>query len=103
MPRYDFLCEECGPFIQWLKISEITDSVDCPNCQQQSKRMYSAPGLIFTPQALRQRIERGVEPKIVKRESHSHEGGSCSHHSHSHGKHTHTHQHAQKRPWMVGH
>lgn len=98
MPRYDFMCEECGPFVEWLKMSELTDSVACPVCQQPSKRLYAAPGLIMTPQALRQRIERGVEPKVVRKQSHSHEGSGCSH---SHG--SHTHSRGGKRPWMVGH
>ncbi|MFS0920725.1 FmdB family zinc ribbon protein [Brevibacillus sp. 179-C 1.1 NHS] len=101
MPRYDYLCEECGPFVQWLKMNELTDSVACPECQTQSKRLYAAPGLIMTPQALRQRIERGVEPKIVRKQSHSHEGAGCSHSSHTHGGHTHSR--SGKRPWMVGH
>lgn len=102
MPRYDYLCEQCGSFIQWLKISEVTDCVDCPECQKQSKRLYSAPGLIFTPQALRQRIERGVEPKVVQKESHGHHGAGCSH-GHAQGQHAPARQHGSKRPWMVGH
>ncbi|AWX57271.1 MULTISPECIES: FmdB family zinc ribbon protein [Brevibacillus] len=103
MPRYDYMCEECGPFVQWLKISELTDSVACPDCQQLSKRMFSAPGLIMTPQALRQRIERGVEPKVVRKHSHSHEGAGCSHNHGSQAQRGHTHSRGGKRPWMVGH
>ncbi|BAH44932.1 conserved hypothetical protein [Brevibacillus brevis NBRC 100599] len=103
MPRYDYMCEECGPFVQWLKMSELTDSIACPNCRLPSKRLYAAPGLIMTPQALRQRIERGVEPKVVRKDSHSHEGAGCSH---SHGSQTHrghSHSRGGERPWMVGH
>lgn len=103
MPRYEYICEECGPFILWMSMSEVTERVVCPDCEQMSKRMYSAPGLIFTSQALRQRIERGVEPKIVKKNEHSHEGSNCQHHGHTHGKKNQNHQHASKRPWMVGH
>lgn len=101
MPRYDYMCEECGPFVQWLKMSELTESVACPDCGLPSKRLYAAPGLIMTPQALRQRIERGVEPKTVRKQSLSHEGAGCSHGSRSHGGHTHSR--GGKRPWMVGH
>lgn len=105
MPRYEYLCEECGPFIRWMSMSEVTDHVSCPDCEQSARRMYSAPGLIFTPQALRQRIERGVEPKVVRKNTHTHEGGNCQNHSHSHthGKTSHPHRHAAQRPWMVGH
>lgn len=103
MPRYDYMCEECGPFVQWLKMSELTESITCPDCQQLSKRMYAAPGLIMTPQALRQRIERGVEPKIVRKQSHSHEGAGCSHSHGSQAHGGHTHSRGGKRPWMVGH
>lgn len=103
MPRYEYVCDSCGPFIQWMSMSEVTEQVVCPECEEMSNRAYSAPGLIFTSQALRQRIERGVEPKIVRKESHSHEGGSCQHGGHSHATSNHSHQHAPKRPWMVGH
>ncbi|MET3291617.1 transcriptional regulator [Brevibacillus fluminis] len=101
MPRYEYLCEECGPFIRWMSMSEVTTHVGCPVCEQSARRMFSAPGLIMTPQAVRQRIERGVEPKIVKKDAHAHDGSSC--HGHTHGKANHTHHHAAKRPWMVGH
>ncbi|WNC12974.1 zinc ribbon domain-containing protein [Brevibacillus brevis] len=103
MPRYEYGCEECGPFIQWLKMSEVTDMAVCPECGQTSRRMYSACGLILTPQALRQRIERGAEPKIVRKERHAHEGGACQHQGPAHGGGQHSHRHSPKRPWMVGH
>jgi putative FmdB family regulatory protein len=103
MPRYEYRCESCGPFIQWMSMSEVTETVACPDCEEMSYRAYSAPGLIMTSQALRQRIERGVEPKIVRKEKHSHERGSCQHGGHSHARGSQPQQHAPKRPWMVGH
>jgi putative FmdB family regulatory protein len=93
MPRYEFLCEECGPFEQWINMSSITEKVDCPTCDHQANRMYSPPGIILTSYALRRRVEQSAVPKVVKREHGK---------THDHGP-GHSHQHTVNRPWMAGH
>lgn len=100
MPQYEFLCQDCGPFVQWMSMSSITESIPCNTCENQANRMYTPPGVILTPYALRRRVEQSAVPKVVKREQGTH------HHEHSHNNHLplrHGHHHTASRPWMSGH
>ena len=100
MPLYEFRCETCGLFEQWRRLNEASSSMVCPTCQAVAKQVYSAPGLIMTPYALRHRVEQSAEPKVVTRPQ-SQE--SCpKHHAHRHSSQDHSHAHSG-RPWMVGH
>jgi putative FmdB family regulatory protein len=67
MPVYEFLCENCGPFEVRREIKDASKPMVCPTCKAVAERVFSAPGLIMTPYALRRRIERGVEPHVVRR------------------------------------
>ncbi|MCI0529450.1 MAG: zinc ribbon domain-containing protein, partial [Nitrospira sp.] len=67
MPIYEFLCETCGPFEQRRSMEESSLLMTCPACQAVAKRIFSTPGFILIPGALRHRIESSVEPKVVKR------------------------------------
>lgn len=67
MPIYEFLCETCGPFEQRRSMEESSLPMACPACQAVAKRIFSTPGFILTPGALRHRIESSVEPKVVQR------------------------------------
>lgn len=96
MLLYEFHCQTCGPFDQWRALSEASLPLLCPTCQTTAKRIYSAPGLIMTPYALRSRVEQSAEPKVVTRPQSK---KSASHQHHDHG---HSHNH-HGRPWMVGH
>ncbi|MBD1906616.1 zinc ribbon domain-containing protein [Funiculus sociatus GB2-A5] len=91
MPLYEFRCESCGVFEEWLKMSETLNPKLCPTCDRISKRVYSAPGLITTPSTLRRRVEQSAEPTIAKR-SQATEPSSSKYHNHH-----------DARPWMIGH
>lgn len=92
MPLYEFRCETCGIFEQRLSLDESSNPMPCPTCEVVAKRVISAPGLITTPYALRSRVERSAEPRVVKR---AQEPATQKHHHH--------HHHHQGRPWMIGH
>ena len=94
MPLYEFRCEECGIFEQRRSLEEASKSMHCPTCQVDAKRVISAPNVIMTPYALRSRVERSAEPRVVKRNQ-SQEPVTHKHHHH--------HHHHQGRPWMIGH
>lgn len=96
MPLYEFCCQTCGPFDQWRSLNEASLPLFCSSCQAIAKRIYSAPGLIMTPYALRRRVEQSAEPKVVKRPQ------SEEPVPHQHSAHQHSHAH-HSRPWMVGH
>jgi putative FmdB family regulatory protein len=48
MPTYEYSCNECGTYgsIQKSYDDDVT-GMDCPKCNLQMSRIYSAPGLIF--------------------------------------------------------
>ena len=109
MPYYDYQCETCGPFEQFRRMSEATQPMACPSCQQSARRVLSSPFLAtMNPHSriAHERNERSAhEPRVERR------GGPATHdhthghgHSHGHGHHhPHHHGHAAKRPWMIGH
>lgn len=92
MLLYEFRCETCGPFEQWRALSEASLPMLCPTCQVVAKRVYSPPGIIMTPYALRHRVEQSAEPKVVSEKPVSHQHQAHGHSQADHG-----------RPWMVGH
>jgi len=48
MPTYEDSCAECGTYGSIHKSYEDEVSgIDCPKCNLQMSRIYSAPGLIF--------------------------------------------------------
>lgn|GEM_PF-256060 len=67
MPIYEFLCEACGLFEQQRSLKEASEPMVCPTCQAAAKRVYSPPGFLLTPRALRRRIENSADPKLVTR------------------------------------
>ncbi|WP_232697647.1 FmdB family zinc ribbon protein [Brevibacillus daliensis] len=101
MPTYLFQCQECGPFEETMSMSQVTERIDCPFCEQEATRLYTAPGLITSSSVIRKRIEESAMPKVVKREhSHSH---SCGHGTHSHSATTAAGKASPKRPWQASH
>lgn len=86
MPLYDFRCETCGIFEQWLTLAEIAAPVHCPTCSEQAKRIFSPPMLLTG--SLRLQGSESREPQRVKRDR---EPASPRHLS------------ARGRPWMIGH
>jgi putative FmdB family regulatory protein len=48
MPTYEYSCNECGTYgsVQKSYDDDIA-GMECPKCNLQMSRIYSAPGLIF--------------------------------------------------------
>lgn len=45
MPRYDYLCEECGPFAETHPLSEWAEAQPCPGCGAPANRTLTVPQL----------------------------------------------------------
>lgn len=90
MPLYTFNCEECGCFEKIISIKNVNSTILCPQCDMESTRVYTPLGLIFTPYAVRKRVEQSSQPKRVKKEDMP-------------SPHKHHHAHQPKRPWQIGH
>jgi putative FmdB family regulatory protein len=90
MPVYEFVCESCGSFETRRTFEEAGDPIPCPTCGTVARRIYSVPGIIRTPTALSNAINRAEksahEPEVAQRPV----AGVA--HQHSHG-----------RPWTLGH
>ena len=97
MPLYEFRCEHCGPFECWRSQSEASAPIACPKCQAVAIRVYTTPGLIKTPTALYQALNRAEksahEPEVIRREPSTRTEEKPAQIVHrSHG-----------RPWLIGH
>ncbi|MBE3559024.1 MAG: zinc ribbon domain-containing protein [Ktedonobacteraceae bacterium] len=98
MPRYEFLCEQCGPFECWRAFAEAGLPARCPQCATVARKVYTVPGLVKTPAPLAQALYRAeksaYEPEVVRRESAevSEKQPSQVVHRPHHG-----------RPWQIGH
>lgn len=70
MPRYEFLCEGCGPFERWRDHREASAPMCCPSCEGAARRVYSMPGFNVTSKdgkKARLLNEQGSEPRLVER------------------------------------
>ncbi|MMZ55119.1 Zinc ribbon domain protein [compost metagenome] len=93
MPIYEYRCRECGDFEKWLTMQETGLSVECPTCDEQAERVFSAPGLMIMSHNIRKRIEYGAEPKVMSKQ----ELDMKPHY------HRHSHKKEPSRPWQIGH
>ncbi len=70
MPVYEFLCEDCGLFEQRRSFAEAGDSMTCPSCNEEARRIYSMPATKNVPAALSNamnRVEKSAhEPEVVR-------------------------------------
>lgn len=67
MPVYEFVCEDCGPFETSRSFAESSDPADCPECEEEAKRVYSMPSFRSLSKAqkeLRRREEKSGEPTL---------------------------------------
>ena len=97
MPLYAFRCENDGPFECWRPLNEAGMPMICSKCQAVASRVYTAPGLVKTPSALAQALNRAEksahEPEVLKREypiSEEEKPSQVVYQSHG-------------RPWQIGH
>jgi putative FmdB family regulatory protein len=94
VPKYEFLCEDCGPFEERRPFAEVGDPMMCPSCGEEARRVYSMPNLKTVSTALSNamnRVEKSAhEPKVARQA----EGGTWpgkryhpghgGHHGHNH-------------------
>lgn len=109
MPKYDYICPDCGPFDEWQSMSQSAEPVACPTCERSSGRAISAPFISnMNPynRVAHQRNEKSADqPTVINKKDGDHGG---AHHGHGHA-HTHAHKaggghsHGPSRPWMIGH
>ncbi|MCJ0947536.1 zinc ribbon domain-containing protein [Rhodococcus erythropolis] len=45
MPLYEFRCTGCGPLERSFAMAEVPQSISCPQCSLESKRVVSSPRL----------------------------------------------------------
>lgn len=70
MPRYEFVCEACGPFEQWRDHRESGEPMPCPSCNVAARRVYSMPRFNVSSRAkARARLsdEQGDKAGVVER------------------------------------
>ena|SRR5581483_12479952 len=71
MPLYEFLCASCGPFEDWLPLSEHDRPAPCPSCHAVARRVISPPNLVRTSPAVRKarslEEKSAHEPEVVVR------------------------------------
>jgi len=69
MANYTFLCESCGEFTLWYQgMRGNKREANCPDCDTVSKRMFKPPMTFRMDSRVKGRIERGMEPRVVKKE-----------------------------------
>ncbi|KIL76275.1 zinc ribbon domain-containing protein [Bacillus badius] len=69
MPSYTFNCSQCGEFtLFFTSAAGNRGAAQCPECQQESSRVYLPPYLFSYSKEVRTRVERGMEPRRVTRE-----------------------------------
>ncbi|MGM7635223.1 FmdB family zinc ribbon protein [Bacillus sp. Hm123] len=69
MPSYTFRCQACGDFTLFFKsMSGSKGQADCPECENESVRVYAPPLVSTSSKELMNRIERGMEPQRMTRE-----------------------------------
>ncbi len=90
MPLYDYTCAKCGDFEAWRTMAEVSQSMDCPTCNDTAIRLLVAPNISLNGGSLKSRLGSSAEPRLVKRQekipstpkNQGQQGG---------------------RPWMLGH
>ncbi|NHA41978.1 FmdB family zinc ribbon protein [Staphylococcus schleiferi] len=68
MPNYSYTCTNCGTFTIRQHISEQHETASCPSCQQIAKREFLAFQTYKMDANVKQRIEKGQQPRLVKKE-----------------------------------
>jgi putative FmdB family regulatory protein len=46
MPRYNYLCDDCGPFDEIFPLADFANPQPCPNCGYPAPRALSTAGLM---------------------------------------------------------
>lgn len=88
MPLYDYKCETCGGFEQWLRLADLDQPIHCPQCDTQARRVFSPP-MILSSGSLGRNAVQTSEPRLVQKR----DRGSAPPSSHP----------VAGRPWMISH
>ncbi|OCC03195.1 hypothetical protein BA190_19615 [Labrys sp. WJW] len=71
MPLYNYVCDDCGPFDEWVPMADAGKACACPTCSEPGQRDVAAPQLSLMNGTLRRALTRseksGTEPKVVKK------------------------------------
>ncbi|WP_019240229.1 MULTISPECIES: FmdB family zinc ribbon protein [Bacillus] len=69
MPSYTFKCSDCGEFTLFLKsMADYKEKMQCPDCLQEASRIYQPPNLFSYSKEVRNRVEKGMEPRRMTKE-----------------------------------
>ena len=69
MPSYTFKCNSCGEFNVWFAgMNGNRQQSPCPDCQESARRVFLPPMTFRMDGKVKKSIERGMEPRLVKRE-----------------------------------
>lgn len=60
MPRYEYLCQECGRFELWQAFEDTALST-CPHCGSAVRKIYSVPTIYFPGKALTEELTEAAE------------------------------------------
>lgn len=67
MVYYTFACPSCGDFTEWHSSMQGNKELSiCPACEGESTRVFTPPMLSKMDSRLKQKVEQGMEPKIMK-------------------------------------
>jgi len=108
MPRYNYICEQCGPFEEWQSMAQFDKPFACPSCGIKADRAVSAPSLAMMAASqviAHSRNEKSADkPEVVSKPKHivaeqGHGKDKGCGHTHKHK----AHSHGPERPWMIGH
>lgn len=119
MPMYEYRCDACGVFAAMGKMSTSSEPSACPDCNELSERILSAPRLAILGTAQRSAHERNEksahEPRAARRSSCGCTGGHTCGSSATSKKAAQESKAKEKgsllqmqtkktaRPWMLGH
>ncbi|MCJ1655312.1 zinc ribbon domain-containing protein [Staphylococcus sp. NRL 16/872] len=68
MPNYTYNCTNCGEFTLRQSMNVQHDTAKCPTCDAESIRVFNSFQTYRMDGKLKKRIERGQEPRLVKRD-----------------------------------
>ncbi|MBP1968347.1 thymidylate kinase [Virgibacillus natechei] len=69
MANHTFFCEGCGEFTLWYQgIRGNKQEANCPDCKTLAKRMFKPPITFRMDSQVKGRIERGMEPRVVRKD-----------------------------------